>query len=262
MQTTSDPMTGDHNARPRPRRPALDRHVAMRLAAVEYERFLAQLRDLTPDDWGRPTSCPDWDVRLMTCHVIGMAEFAGSRVEQLRQMRAARRAGGLFIDALTALQAAKHADRTTDDLVDRMASVGPRAAKGRRRTPAVARRLRIADQPLDPAGATSEPWTLGYLTDVILTRDTWMHRADIAVATGRTMTLTAEHDGTLVADIAEEWAGRHGQPCTLALSGPAGGTWRWDESGGPTLRLDAVEFCRTISGRGAGEGLLATPVPF
>ncbi|HEU4912361.1 MAG TPA: hypothetical protein VFV76_10715 [Actinomycetes bacterium] len=52
----------------------------------------------------------------------------------------------------------------------------------------------------------TEKWTLGYLTDVILTRDTWMHRSDIAAATGRAMTLTAEHDGVLVADIAAEWA--------------------------------------------------------
>ena len=30
----------------------------------------------------------------------------------------------------------------------------------------------------------TEPWTLGYLIDVILTRDPWMHRMDIAAATG------------------------------------------------------------------------------
>jgi hypothetical protein len=31
-----------------------------------------------------------------------------------------------------------------------------------------------------------EPWTLGYLIDVILTRDPWMHRMDIAAAAAGT----------------------------------------------------------------------------
>ena len=86
--------------------------------------------------------------------------------------------------------------------------------------------------------------------------------------TGRTttaapvpMTLTAEHDGVIVADVAAEWASRHGEPCTLTLSGPAGGTWEFG-GGGDHVELDAVEFCRILSGRGSGSGLLATRVPF
>jgi hypothetical protein len=70
----------------------------------------------------------------------------------------------------------------------------------------------------------------------------------------------------LVADVAAEWAQRHGQSCTLTLTGPAGGTWSWG-AGGPSLQLDAVEFCRLLAGRGEvpdvdGRDLLATPVPF
>ena len=65
----------------------------------------------------------------------------------------------------------------------------------------------------------------------------------------------------LVADVAAEWAQRHGQPCILILTGPAGGRWAWG-TGGPSYELDAVEFCRLVSGRGSGDGLLATPVPF
>ena len=113
------------------------RGVAMRLAAHEYERFVAQLRDLSPDDWSRPTACPAWDVHAMACHVLGMAEFAASVPEQLRQMRAAHKAGGLFIDALTALQVDKHSTRPPAELVTRLAEVAPRAAAGRRRTRAV-----------------------------------------------------------------------------------------------------------------------------
>ncbi len=237
----------------------------MRLAAHEYERFVAQLRDLSPDDWSRPTACPAWDVHAMACHVLGMAEFAASVPEQLRQMRAAHKAGGLVIDALTALQVDKHITRSPAELVTRLAEVAPRAAAGRRRTPALVRRIPLADQPVEETGTQTEKWRIGYLTDVILTRDTWMHRSDIAAATGRAMTLTAEHDGVLVADVAAEWAERHGQPCTITLTGPAGATWTFNGSsaGDPAAHeLDAVEFCRSLAGRGSGPGLLTARVPF
>ena len=75
------------------------------------------------------------------------------------------------------------------------------------------------------------------------------------------MQLTADHDGVIVADVVAEWAGRHRQPYTLRLTGRAGGQ-STSGTGGPELELDAVEFCRVVSGRGTGEGLLGTRVPF
>jgi uncharacterized protein (TIGR03083 family) len=248
-------------ARTGPRQPELAHAVARRLAAGEYARFVAQLRELAPGDWARPTACPAWDVHAMACHVLGMAEFAASPLEQARQFRAAKRADGLFLDALTALQVSKHIHRSPADIVERLATVSPRAARARARTPWLIRQLRMSDQPVDDTGVNTEDWALGYLTEVILTRDTWMHRTDIAGAAGRPLTLTTGHDGALVADVAEEWAQRHGQPCDLTLGGLAGGRWRWG-TGGPAYDLDAVEFCRMVSGRGPGDGLLATRVPF
>jgi hypothetical protein len=47
----------------------------------------------------------------------------------------------------------------------------------------------------------------------------------------------------------------------LTLTGPAAGTWRFGGDG-PELTLDAVDFCRAVSGRGPADGLLAIPVPF
>jgi uncharacterized protein (TIGR03083 family) len=247
--------------RTRPRRPALDHAIAKRLAATEYERFTGQLRELAPDDWIRPTACPAWDIHAVACHVLGMAEFAASPIEQARQSTAAKRAKGPFLDALTALQVSKHRRRPPAEIIACLAAVTPRAAKNRGRTPRFIRQVRMRNQPVDSAGTQTEDWTVGYLTEVILTRDTWMHRSDIAAAAGRQLTLTAGHDGTLVADVAAEWAERHGQACTLTLTGPAGGCWAWGSSG-PSFELDAVEFCRIASGRGSGDGLLATPVPF
>ena len=92
------------------------------------------------------------------------------------------------------------------------------------------------------------------------TRDVWMHRVDIARATGQTMVLTAEHDGRLVADLVAEWAETHGEPFTLELDGTAGGTYVAGADG-EHVQIDAIEFCRVVSGRATGTGVLAHPLP-
>ena len=58
-------------------------------------------------------------------------------------------------------------------------------------------------------------------------------------------------------------AGRHGRPFHLKLTGPAGGQWSSELTGEPeSIRMDAIEFCRTLSGRETGVGLLSIEVPF
>jgi len=104
-------------------------------------------------------------------------------------------------------------------------------------------------------------WTLGYLFHRVLTRDPWMHRVDICRAAGRRIFLVSEHDGRIVADAVADWSTRHGRPFTLELTGPAGGRVSAGR-GGAGLRMDAVEFWRTLSGRATGPGMLQTPVPF
>jgi uncharacterized protein (TIGR03083 family) len=238
---------------------ALPRETAMRLAATEYQRFLALLRSLHVEDWQKPTECAGWDVRAMASHALGMVEMAASMREGSRQRKLAHRRGGVFIDALTALQVDERKQMTPAQITDRFAARAPKAAKGRRWTPGLIRRRPMPER--QQVGGHEEPWTLGYLIDIILTRDPWMHRADIVRATGARHVLTAEHDGVLVADVVEEWAGRHGQPYSLNLTGPAGGTWHRGASG-PQIEMDAVDFCREISGRGKADGLMSTQVPF
>jgi hypothetical protein len=192
-----------------------------------------------------------------------MAEFAADRSEADRQRRLAFADGPTngweFTDALTALQVREREDWFPAQIVAGLRTVGPRAAMGRKQTPAEALSAQMP-VPFELNGQV-EWWEVGYLLDTILTRDVWMHRVDLCRATGRALTVTAEHDGVIVADVVAEWAGRHGEPYRLTLTGPAGG----DHSaghGGQTYELDAVEFCRIVSGRGAAQGLLAVNVPF
>ncbi|MCR3748109.1 maleylpyruvate isomerase family mycothiol-dependent enzyme [Lentzea californiensis] len=246
-------MTAALAARPRP--PALDRETAMRLAATEYDRVTALLAGLAPQDWDKPTDCPSWDVRAMATHVLGMAEMSASMIEGVRQAKAAQARGGVFIDDLTAVQVEERAAMTPAAVVARFAEVAPRAVKGRRRVPRFVRGRKMPGS--QRVNGRDEAWTLGFLNDVIMTRDPWMHRSDIALATGAPMVLTAEHDGVLVDDVVREWLERLGSPVRLRLTGPAGGTWG---EGGPVLELDAVEFCRALCGRGTAP--LDTEVPF
>jgi uncharacterized protein (TIGR03083 family) len=243
--------------------PALDHRTAMRLAATEYRRMAEVLAALEPEHWSRPTDCPAWDVRQMGCHMVGMAAMATGPREQKRQQRVAAAEvaahGTDPLDALTGLQVSERATWTPAEVVAGAREVGPKAARGRRFTPGFVRRRPF------PAPQTVndrvEHWSIGFLTEVILTRDPWMHRMDIARATGRAPLLTADHDGVLVADVVAEWAARHGAAYRLTLTGPAGGSWASGD-GGEELELDAVDFCRVLSGRDEGNGLLATHVPF
>jgi uncharacterized protein (TIGR03083 family) len=245
--------------------PAIGRAEAAALAATEHARYVDQLRPLGPGDWSKPTDCPLWDVRATAGHSIAMMADCTSYRAFLRRMsaaaRAARRSGADMVDEMTAMQVASVAHLTTGELIAAGDDVGPRAARWRTGTNRLFRRLPIKQE----AEGRTETWRMSYLLDVILTRDPWMHRLDIARATGCEHVLTADHDGRLVADVVAEWARRHRQPFRLTLTGPAGGVFAagGDRSAtAPELVLDATEFCRILSGRTPGEGMLATPVPF
>jgi|tagenome__1003787_1003787.scaffolds.fasta_scaffold20710592_2 uncharacterized protein (TIGR03083 family) len=244
-------------------RPALDHRTAMRLARDEYARMAEALAALTSDDWTKPTDCPAWDVRQMGCHMVGMAAMATSPREQRRQQRkAGAEAAGHRVtplDALTGLQVTERADWSPEDVVAGARKVGPRAARGRRLTPGFVRQRRFpAPQRVN---GHDEFWSIGFLSDVILTRDPWMHRMDIARAVGRPPVVTGDHDGVIVADVVAEWARRHGAAYHLTLAGPAGGEWSHGR-GGEGVEMDAIDFCRVLSGRDPGHGLLAVGVPF
>ncbi|WP_200959117.1 maleylpyruvate isomerase family mycothiol-dependent enzyme [Nocardioides sp. Soil796] len=249
-----------------PRRSQLPRHTAMQLAATEYDRMSAMLAELRPDDWSLRTDCAEWDVRQLASHLLGMASMVTSPMEVARQQKAAKKVhatrGGQMIDSLTQVQVDERADRGPAELVAEAERIGRRAVRGRRLLAIAGGRMKLPEP--EQVDGRSEYWTVGYLMGTILTRDPWMHRIDLARATGHALELTPEHDGVIVDDVVREWAERHGQAYHLELTGPAGGQWASDElrSGTDTIAMDAVEFCRILSGRATGTGLLTTSVPF
>src|SRR5688572_12587083 len=48
--------------------PALSHEEAMRLTAVELERFTSLAESLSQDDWDKPTACSLWTVKDIVAH--------------------------------------------------------------------------------------------------------------------------------------------------------------------------------------------------
>jgi uncharacterized protein (TIGR03083 family) len=237
---------------------------AMRLQADELALTLALLRSLDVAEWSTATDCPAWDVRAMYQHVLGACEAGASMRENIHQLRKARahrkQQGGPLEAALSALQVRERFNLSPIQIVERFTDIAAKTVRGRKRTPAIVRNhARLAVD-----GPVNETWRFGYLIDTIYLRDLWMHRVDLSRALNRPLDLSTDHDGRIVADVVAEWARRHGQRFVLELSGPAGGTYADDPGllGAEHISLDAVEFCRTLSGRAPATGLLATVVPF
>jgi uncharacterized protein (TIGR03083 family) len=240
--------------------PRIDHDEAMRITAVEFDRMLAALRELDGADWTKQTDNDQWDVRAMVLHVLGAAEANGSLTENFGQLRRGKKlfkeiGGHHWVDGVNEIQIRDRADLTVGEIIERLEIAAPKAVRLRSRLPRPLRVIPVADLG-EPVGRIN----LGYLMDMVYTRDMWVHRADLARATSRPMTLTAEHDGRIVADLVREWANAYGHAFVLELEGPAGGSYTAG-TGGETLRIDAVDFVRVLSGRGSGDGLLAYAFP-
>ena len=242
-------MTADRISRPE----------ARVLAEEEFTRFADLVASLTPEEWATPTDCTGWDVRKMVLHVLGSSDAQASVREFVHQLRR-----GLplnkeidshhWVDGMNEFQIRQRAHLANDEIVAQVAATGPKAVRGRWRTPPPARYIPLPFGP--PIG-----WApLKYLLDVGFTRDVWAHRIDVHAAIQRPMQLTADHDGRLVADIVAEWADIHGQPVELVLDGPAGGSFTRGV-GGEHVEMDTLDFIRTLSGRLSGEGVLSYALP-
>src|SRR5713226_4868040 len=219
MQTASNARNADSVVRPTLAQaraiPPLSHREAMGMARLELERFLALVTSLSDDDWEKPSACPRWNVRQILAHVTGAAasyarwpEF--KRQNSLKVQRPYRASGLSFLDSLNQIQVNDRASATPAALIDELQTVGPRAIATRARLPVLLRALRV---PLPALGIVP----IGYLTDLIYTRDMWMHRLDICRATGREMIQTSHHDGRITALVVRDLA----RKLTAKLAGQA-----------------------------------------
>lgn len=228
-------------------------------ATEEYRRFVDLLGHLDPADWSKSTDCTRWDVRQVALHVLGATEASASPRELTHQFRAGlplnRQVDSRhWVDGVNEIQVRERTHLSAAEIVDRMQAVWPKAVRGRRFAPPPLRWVPV------PFGAPIGWHPLSYLLKMGFTRDVWMHRIDIARASNRDLVLTADHDGRIVAGIVAEWATIHRQPFVAYLAGPAGGVYV-QAAAGETLDVDAIEFCRVLSGRGSGPGLLECKLP-
>jgi uncharacterized protein (TIGR03083 family) len=223
------------------------------LAMAAYKSLLTDISELSADDWQRSTDCDRWNVRDLVAHLVGAAQGHASMLTFMRQytwgMRHRRAFDGSTLDAMNQHQVDDQEGRSPHTLLDQLVELAPRAVAGRSRR---ARLLGWAPIGVEEAGSWSEgtptKTTMANLCAVVLTRDVWAHRLDLARACGRQPRLDPDVDGRIVADIVADWAHRHGQPVTLTLTGNAGGTFRFGTAGEP-LTLDALDFARLMAGR-------------
>jgi hypothetical protein len=108
---------------------------------------------------------------------------------------------------------------------------------------------KISTERFYPEPPLAEP-NLGYFVDVIVARDTWMHRIELSRATGRPFEVD-DHDfeivGQVVRDLDRAW---RRPPLRLELTGPAGGTWQIGGSAPvESVTADTLALMLHLSGR-------------
>jgi uncharacterized protein (TIGR03083 family) len=232
-----------------PQIPPLTSDQVAEVATAELQASLALLTGLDDRDWARPTDCAGWTVHDLTAHMVGQYQGLASLWVHLRRHRRARRRYPALsrLDADNRQQIDDLGGHSGGELVAMLAAIGPKAIRARRRVPGPLRRVHVGwmypEEPLPDD-------RLGYALDVLGPRDLWMHRVDLARATGRPLVLGG-HDreivAQVVADLGRAW---EDPPVLLELTGPAGGRWALGRgSPAATVRADAIDYLRALSGR-------------
>lgn len=232
-----------------------------RLARQELDAFVRLLGELSPEDWDRPTPCALWTVRDVVAHQAGHVQMgAGLRgfVAQLnpRATSPYRKRGMSMLDALNQHQVDIRKGLPVEDVVAEVRDGTPRSIAARARLNPVVRNVPV---PAPGFGMVR----LGTLLYRVFPRDMWIHRLDIADATGRDFALQPGHDSVMVAqavDDVDRYVQKKGRGLSfvLTLAGPAGGTWALGGGSEPVanIRMDVPGFMRRSSGRASVEAAL------
>ena len=238
--------------------PGLGHREAGELARTELARFIALAETLSDDDWSRPTMCTAWSVRDILAHQAGAYASFASWAEFRRQVlnNPYARQEKQSVDGINRRQLEDRQGRPPAVLLDELREVGPRGIATRQKLPGF---LRAIPFPFGPPLGTVP---FGYLTDNIYVRDTWMHRGDYCVATGRAMEMAAAHDGRITALVVRDLEkilrlATRDRGFVLEVGGPAGGVWQIGPRPAATIAMDALDFHILASDRAGAEQMAA-----
>lgn len=216
---------------------------------AEIQAWHDLLASIDGDEWHRRTVCDEWDVADIAGHLIGQAEDVLKPLAFARRFRKAKRVypGRPRFDAHMMVQADEHRGTPPAELRALFDTVWGKATRKISRNPELIRRIsmQVEDTPR---------MALGYVQDILLARDLWMHRDDVCQALGRTFD-AGPYATELIAQVIYDleasgpfWGAR--PAVVLELTGQGGGTYRLgrDEPVG-RASVDAVSYMRTVSGR-------------
>ncbi|WP_433161124.1 maleylpyruvate isomerase family mycothiol-dependent enzyme [Kribbella sp. CA-247076] len=216
---------------------------------AELQAWHELLASIDGAEWHRRTVCDEWDVADIAGHLIGQAEDVIKPWSFPRRFRKAKRVypDKPRFDAHMMVQAEEHRGTPPAELRASFDRVWGKATRTISRNPELIRRIamQVEDAPR---------MALGYVQDILLARDLWMHRDDVCQALGRTFD-PGPYAGELIAQVVYDleasgpfWDER--PAVVLELTGAGGGTYRLgrDEPVGRAA-VDAVGYMRTLSGR-------------
>jgi uncharacterized protein (TIGR03083 family) len=227
-----------------------DRAAARRHRDAELNAWHHLMTTLDGTDWKHRTVCAEWDVADIVGHLCGQAEDVNKPWSFPLRDRRARKTYPTtpLLDAHMMIQADEHRGTPYDLLQNRFGKLWTKATRTISRNPALIRRMTVKIEGMPGF----EKLDLGYIQDILLARDLWMHRDDVCQALGREFDAGPYADevvAQVMLDIVDGpfWSGT---PVVLTLTGQGGGTYRLGE-GDPiaTVSTDAVGYMRTLSGR-------------
>ncbi|HZX06135.1 maleylpyruvate isomerase family mycothiol-dependent enzyme [Kribbella sp.] len=224
---------------------------------AELAAWHTLLASIDGDEWQRRTVCAEWDVADIAGHLIGQAEDVNRLTSFPRRYRKAKRVypDVLRIDAHMMVQADEHRGTAPARLRAEFDDAWGRATRRISTEPGLLRRMSMT--------FNGFRMNLGYIHDILLARDLWMHRDDVCQALGRPFDV-GPYGAELVAQVMYDvidgpwWGDR--PAVELDLTGPAGGTYQLGR-GEPVGRgaVDAVGYMRTLSGRDNAPAVTGDP---
>lgn len=214
------------------------------LSRALAQDFVALLDSLTPEEWTAVTACDPWTVKDVAVHLLGWADALCSPRALATQARAGlarRRRFDNLLDAHNDAQVDLGRTTSTQEVVDRLRVMLPRAAKLRRRLGGSLHYVPAY------AGFVGGAFNLGYLLNAVFPRDLIVHTVDVADAIGRDVPIR-DAGARVVADMLRDWARRTDADATIELSAPDA-VYVAGSGGRATVSATSAAMIQRLAGR-------------